>query len=86
MAELTQGTSQPNLETLSMQASEQIETVTGLLEILDNVRDVQGFGNEEGFCDRHLSALIYAMTFISKAASGSIAELRTHIHAFSEFE
>ena len=63
-----------------------MDAVTGLFEILDNVRDEQGFDNEEGFCDSHLSALIYAMTFISKAASGSIAELRTHIHAFSEFE
>ena len=67
---------QPSLETLSMRACEQIDAVTGLLEILDNVRDVQGFGNEEGFCDRHLSALIYAMIFVSKATSGSVAELR----------
>ena len=81
MAELTQGTSQPNLETLSMQASEQIETVTGLLEILDNVRDEQGFGNDRqsSFDHRHLSAMLYAMISVCKAASGSIAELRTHI-------
>ena len=75
MAELAQ----PNkFDTLSMQACEQIDSVTGLLEILDNIRDDQGFDNDR-FDDRHLSAMLYAMIFVSKAASGSIAELRTHI-------
>ena len=67
-----------NLDTLSMQACEHIDAVTGLLEILDNVRDEQGFDND-CFDDKHLSAMLYAMIFVGKAASGSIAELRTHI-------
>ena len=78
MAELTQPN---NFDTLSMQACEQIDAVTGLLEILDNVLDDQGFDNDRQSCfaPRHISAMLYAMIFVGKAASGSIAELRTYI-------
>ena len=39
-----------NLEILSLRACEQIDAVIGLLKILDNVRNEQGFDNDRQSC------------------------------------
>ena len=48
------------LDRLSMEALSSVETIASMLEILDNVRDEQGFeGNDGGFGHPHLTAMIF---------------------------
>ena len=65
------------LDRLSMEALASVETLTSMLEILDNVRDEQGFeGNDGGFGHPHLTAMIFSMQTVAAKANDIIIEMQ----------